>query len=104
MEETYTYRRGQILKLRKRPDQFVVRALPDEVDRKLGIDDAEQVSSASSMVAVRPGDLDPLMARARVEVAPAHHLYEIADTAEEFLITDRIIVRFREGATPEDAD
>ena len=98
-DRTYTYRDGEKLELEKEPDQFVVRALPDEV-AALGVDDAEQVSSGSSRVTVRRTDLEPSMRRAR-ELAPTHHAYRIADTGEEFLITDRVFVTFAEPPAAE---
>jgi hypothetical protein len=57
-QQTYTYRGGQKIMLDKQPDQFVVRALPDEL-REHGITDAEQVSSNSSRVTTRSVDLEP---------------------------------------------
>ena len=98
-DRTYTYRDGEQVELEKEPDQFVVRALPDDV-AELGIDDAEQVSSGSSRVTVRRTDLEPSMRRAR-ELAPTHHAYRIADTGEEFLITDRVFVTFAEPPAAE---
>ncbi|QOS99299.1 S8 family serine peptidase [Brevibacterium sp. JNUCC-42] len=94
-QQLYTYRVGQKVILRKQSDQFVVRALPNELEKKMGITDAEQVSSASSRVTTRTTDLENLMTRAR-DVAPTHHAYYIADTNDEFLITDRVFVTFRE--------
>jgi hypothetical protein len=57
-QQTYTYRAGKKVLLEKQPDQFVVRALPEDL-RNIGITDAEQVSSGSSRVTVRAVDLDP---------------------------------------------
>lgn len=48
--ETYTYRSGRKVPLLKRPDQYVVRALPDRM-REMGIAEAEQ---AALPVPVRP--------------------------------------------------
>lgn len=96
---TYTYRGGKRISLKKRPDQFVVRSLPDELPQKMA--DAKQVSSASSRVTCAPKDLERLMDDAR-EMAPAHHAYEVADTGGDFLITDRIIVAFRQPPSVED--
>jgi subtilisin-like proprotein convertase family protein/subtilisin family serine protease len=100
--KVYTYQGGKKIVLEKRPDQLVVRALPEDL-RPLGITDAEQVSSGSSRVTTRAPDLEPLMARARV-VAPTHHAYYLADTGEEFLITDRVLVTFRGPMRPEEVD
>ncbi len=91
-DSTYTYRGGRKLPLRKLPDQFVVRRLPDELP--LGLD-GEQVSGASSRVKCAPGERDKLMAETR-EVAVAHHAYQMDKTGEDFLITDRVIVSFKE--------
>lgn len=100
--EVYTYRAGKKVMLEKRPDQFVVRALPEEL-QEMGITDAEQVSSRSSRVTTRGTDLEPMMSRAR-HIAPTHHAYYVADTGDEFLITDRMFVTFREPATSEQVD
>lgn len=97
---TYTYRGGKKLSLEKRPDAFVSRALPDTL-RSAGIaDDAEQVSSASSRVNTRAQDLEVLMAQAR-GVAPTHHAYTVADTHQDFLITDRVFVTFKHPLSDE---
>lgn len=98
-QEVYSYRGGQKINLVKRPDQFIVRSLPDRL-KDIGITDAEQVSSSSSRVTTRSLDLERLMSEAR-HVAPTHHAYQIAETGEDFLITDRIFVTFREPLTPE---
>ena len=93
-EETYTYRAGKKIPLTKRADQFVVRALPEKLDAT-GLPAGNQMSSASSRVTVPPADLETAMARART-LAPTHHAYERSDTGEEFLITDRVVVTFKE--------
>ncbi|OAK08743.1 peptidase [Bacillus wiedmannii] len=100
-QEVYTYRAGEKIILRKNPDQFVVRALPDELEKTMGITDAKQVSAFSSRVTTRQKDLETLMSRAR-NIAPTHHAYYIGDTNQEFLITDRIFVTFREPISTEE--
>lgn len=100
--EVYTYRAGKKVHLQKSPDEFVVRALPDSL-KNIGISDAGQVSSASSRVSTRSADLEQLMSNAR-HVAPTHHAYYVADTGDEFLITDRVFVTFREPRTDEQVD
>ncbi|MCZ8522453.1 MULTISPECIES: S8 family serine peptidase [Paenibacillus] len=100
-EEVYTYRAGKKIALTKQPDQFVVRALPSELKQKIGIADAMQVSTSSSRVVTAKSELEPLMNRAR-NVAPTHHVYRVSDTQKEFLITDRVIVSFREPLTSEE--
>src|SRR5688572_12265142 len=92
--DTYTYYAGKKVLLRKREDEFVVRADLDEVKRA-GLPDGEQVSSASTRVKTHPTSLEPLMARARL-LAPTHHAYEVADSGEPFMITDRVIVKFKQ--------
>ncbi len=101
-QQTYTYRAGQKVVLEKRPDQFVVRALPDRL-RDIGITDAEQVSSASSRVNTRAADLEPLMSQSR-HLAPTHHAYYVAETGDEFLITDRVFVTFKQPLPAEQVD
>jgi subtilisin-like proprotein convertase family protein len=96
---TYTYRNGEKVLLEKQPDEFVVRTLPEELEA-IGIDDAEQVSSSSSRVNTRAADLEPLMSRSR-HLAPTHHAYHVAESGEEFLITDRIFVTFQEALAAE---
>lgn len=93
--ETYTYRAGKKVKLKKEPDQFVVRALPEQVGDALNVTDAEQMSSQSSRVTVRTTELEEMMSRAR-HLAPTHHAYQVAATSEPFLITDRIFVTFHD--------
>ena len=101
-QETYTYRNGEKVPLEKAPDQFVVRALPERLET-LGITDAEQVSSHSSKVTTRSTDLEPAMSRMR-HVAPTHHAYADATTGAEFLITDRVLVTFKEALSAEQID
>ncbi len=98
----YTYRAGQKIGLKRRNDQFVVRVLPDRL-RQLGLPEGEQMSSASTRVTCRSGDLERLMKRAR-KVAPTHHAYYLSGTDEEFLITDRIFVSFREPLPADQVD
>lgn len=98
----YTYLGGKKVDLIKQPDQFVVRTLPQDLTQ-LGIKDAQQMSSQSSRVTCRSSDLEPLMNKARY-LAPTHHSYHIVDTNEEFLITDRIFVTFRNTTTQEEID
>ena len=101
-QETYTYRNGEKIPLEKAPDQFVVRALPESLEA-FGITDAEQISSRSSKVTTRSIDLEPEMSRMR-HVAPTHHAYSDATTGAEFLITDRVLVTFKDALPPEEID
>jgi subtilisin-like proprotein convertase family protein/subtilisin family serine protease len=59
------------------------------------------VSPHSTRVITSAATLDEDMARARA-MAPTHHAYDIAATGEEFLITDRVFVTFKEA--PSEAD
>ncbi|MGD8540675.1 MAG: S8 family serine peptidase [Desulfobacteraceae bacterium] len=99
---TYTYRGGRRVALVKKIDRFVARVLPDKL-KAMGIGLAEKVSSASSRVTVAEEDLEPMMDAAR-QVAPAHHAYHLADTDEEFLITDRVIVTFKNPLPASEVD
>jgi subtilisin-like proprotein convertase family protein/subtilisin family serine protease len=95
--KVYTYRGGQKVALNKRADQFVVRRLPHEVP--VG-EEPIQVSSASTRVSCKPADLDGLMAKSR-QSAVTHHAYEVVESGEDFLITDRVIVTFDKPLSPE---
>ncbi len=101
-EPLYTYRGGQRLPLAKKPDEFVIRALPLRI-AQLPSEAKEQVSSASTRVVISPDNLDPVMDQARA-IAPTHHAYQLADTEEEFLITDRVFLTFIEGVKPAEVD
>jgi subtilisin-like proprotein convertase family protein/subtilisin family serine protease len=96
----YTYRNGEKIELGKKPDQFVVRALPDALAAR-GMAGAERVSSRSSRVVAAPGALEAEMARSRA-IAPTHHAYTVAESGADFLITDRIFVSFKPAAGPDD--
>jgi subtilisin-like proprotein convertase family protein/subtilisin family serine protease len=95
---TYTYRGGRRIELEKRPDEFVARAEPDRL-RDAGID-ATAVSPASSRAHASPAELETAMARSR-DVAPTHHAYAVADTGQDFLITDRVFVTFKDALPDE---
>lgn len=97
MAELYTYYGGRKIELKKRPDQFIVRASETELESR-GFDAPEKMSPNTSRIVCRDCDLDRLMNRAR-EFAPTHHAYEQAENGQEFLLTDRIFVKFREGTT-----
>ena len=86
----YTYRNGKKVYLKKEPDQFVVRARPEDL-AKIGITkNVEKVSSSSSRIKVGKEELDTMMDEMRSEIT-AHHSYKQEDSNTEFLITDRII-------------
>ena len=97
---TYTYRRGKKVNLQKRMNQFVVRQQPGAL-RTAGMLDAERLSSASARVTCEPDKLEKLMNNAR-KLAPTHHAYAHAETGDEFLITDRVVVTFRDSLSVKD--
>jgi subtilisin-like proprotein convertase family protein len=96
----YTYRNGKKVYLKKEPDQFVVRAKPEDL-AKMGItENTEKVSSNSTRVTVKNQVRDRMMDELREE-AVTHHAYTQVDNNAEFLITDRIMVTFREPVNNE---
>jgi subtilisin family serine protease len=93
----YTYRNGKKVALYKKDDQFVARTSADRIT-DLGIDQLEKVSPSAFRATVSPEKLDQLMLEIR-EKGPVHHAYQLQDTKQEFLITDRIMVTFKEKPT-----
>lgn len=91
----YTYRGGEKVILSKVRDQIVARVLPEDL-AKIGFEGAEQVSSASSRVTIAPTKIESAMNQLR-QVAPTHHAYQIASTGEDYLITDRVFVTFKQA-------
>lgn len=90
---TYTYRCGEKILLDKNPHQFVVRALPKQLNES-EVGEMEQVSSASTRITTSKNSLEAKM-KAYRGLAPTHHAYQLKDTQEEFLITDRVFVKFK---------
>jgi subtilisin-like proprotein convertase family protein len=99
-ERVYTYRNGKKVYLKKEPDQFVVRAKPEELENKGIRGDFEKVSSASTRVTVSSDSVDPLMEEMRNDTV-THHAYTQEENNAEFLITDRIMVTFRQPESNE---
>lgn len=91
---TYTYRGGEKLPLTKSADEFVVRATPERLE-EAGITDTKKLSPHSSKVTASEEQLDSVMARAR-NIATTDNAYYEAETGKEFLVTDRVLVTFRE--------
>lgn len=91
---TYTYRGGRRIELDKSADEFVVRAAPEALGT-LGATNLERVSPSSTRGHVAAGELDATMARSR-DIAPTHHVYTVAESGQDFLITDRVFVSFRQ--------
>src|SRR4030095_10691361 len=75
-------------------------ATPDAAGRE-GFRETESVSPHSTRVTTAPARLDEEMARARA-IAPTHHAYDNAETGEEFLITDRVLVTFKSAPSAAD--
>ncbi len=100
--ETYTYRGGEKLLLTKSSNEFVVRATPEKL-AEIGITDTEKVSPSSSRVTTREEELNMMMDQAS-NAATTQPAYYEADSGQEFLSTDRILVTFREPLTAEKVD
>ncbi len=98
-QELYTYRCGEKVVLRKRPNQFIVRRLPDELPQSMA--GAERMSTASARVTCSPDELEDLMQEGR-GLAPTHHAYEAVDTSADLLITDRVIITFKSAPSTEE--
>lgn len=99
---TYTYRNGKKPPLRKMPDQIVARVKPEQL-KAMGFETVEQVSPASTRIRMTAAEVEPAMSRLR-EVAPTHHAYVREATEEEFLITDRLFITFKEGISEAEVD
>ncbi|HEX5026998.1 MAG TPA: S8 family serine peptidase, partial [Agriterribacter sp.] len=97
-ERIYSYRNGKKVYLKKEPDQFVVRETPEELAKRGITGGIEKVSPASTRVTVSSEALDPMMQEMRKE-AVTHHAYTQENNNAEFLVTDRIIVTFRQPAS-----
>ena len=93
-DKVYTYRNGKKVYLQKEPDQLVVRTSPEELRLRGITNRMEKVSPQSTRVTVPADELDPLMEELRKENV-THHAYAEEDSDQEFLITDRIMVTFK---------
>lgn len=100
--DVYTYRGGRKLTLEKEPDEFVVRATGESATAT-GVRSAVRISSSSTRVKVPRGELEAKMAASR-KLAPTHHAYKLADTGSEFLVTDRVLLRFKPATTAAQID
>ncbi len=100
--KAYTYRCGEKIELNKSATEMVVRALPHELD-DISMLAKERVSSASTRINVDSAELESLMARTRTR-AVAHHAYYDAQSGSEFLITDRVLLTFKDGVSPYEVD
>jgi hypothetical protein len=77
----------------------VVRANPADI-AATNLPVGERVSPSSVRVTTSSAALERDMARARLS-GVTHHAYEIADSGREFLITDRVHVKFKAGTKPD---
>ncbi|MCW5700759.1 MAG: S8 family serine peptidase, partial [Rhodospirillales bacterium] len=97
-QDLYTYRAGQRIELEKRPEQLVIRALPEDLSDDVlpGVSSSElqKVSSASTRITVDRSRLESVMASGR-RIAPTHHAYVDQATGSDFLISDRVFVSFK---------
>ncbi|MFO0699070.1 MAG: proprotein convertase P-domain-containing protein [Nitrospira sp.] len=91
---TYTYRGGKKLPLTKSTSEFVVRAAPERLQEG-GIAGAKKLSPHSSKVITSEGQLNMAMEQAR-HIGATDNAYYEAETGNEFLATDRILVTFRD--------
>lgn len=91
----YTYRNGKKVYLKKEPDQIVVRETPEAIERMGVRGTLQQVSPHSTKVRVTSDTLIPTLEEIRNETV-AHHAYKRESNDEEFLITDRILITFRQ--------
>ncbi|WP_343848068.1 proprotein convertase P-domain-containing protein [Algoriphagus jejuensis] len=96
----YTYRNGKKVYLVKEPDRFVVRATPEAVENRGFNASSELVSPHSTRVRVSRESLTPIMEEMRNE-AVTHHAYKQEINDEEFLITDRILITFKQPVSNE---
>ncbi|KEK25067.1 S8 family serine peptidase [Bacillus gaemokensis] len=101
IQELYTYRAGKKILLQKQENQFVIRTSPNNFKKQHELLDVEQVSPASFRITTDESDLEFLMDKAR-KIAPTHHAYYRIETNDEFLITDRIFVKFCNAFSEED--
>lgn len=90
--ETYTYRCGKKVNLLKSPEKIIVRAAHNLLSN-LDYLEEEEVSPHATRLRVASEQLEEVMARAR-HIAPTHHAYSVAETNEDFLITDRVFITF----------
>ncbi|WP_395142809.1 S8 family serine peptidase, partial [Armatimonas sp.] len=77
----------------KEDNQFIVRTDAQELER-VGLHDALLLGPGISRVVTQPERFEAEMARAR-PLAPTHHAYREAESDQEFLITDRVYLRFK---------
>lgn len=96
----YTYRNGKKILLSKKDNQFVVRTTSSNINLDKATN-AETLGTQATRMTVLPADLETMMSENR-EIAPTHHAYMMEDTNEDFIISDRIIVTFKNDISDDD--
>lgn len=96
--DIYTYQGGRKLPLARSGTRFISRAARAQL-LEGHFDPIESVSAHSWSVRSEPGNLDEDIRRAR-RLAPAYAAYVVAGTGRDFLVTDRIFIRFRQEGEP----
>jgi subtilisin family serine protease len=91
---------GEPLRLEATEGRFVSRA-PKAMLEKEGFEVIEQLSTSSFAVAADNTNVDAQMARARDLGSAAYPYYRVANTNRDFLISNRVFVRFREKLSKE---
>jgi subtilisin-like proprotein convertase family protein/subtilisin family serine protease len=100
--KTYTYRGGEKLPLTKSANEFVVRATPERLEQA-GITDTRKLSPHSAKITTTEDQLATAMELAR-NIATTDHAYYEEETGKEFLVTDRVLVTFRDALEPAKVD
>lgn len=93
MDPLYTYQGRRKLELAHRPSTFVSRAEPDCLRAK-GFGVVRALSPHSFLIQSDPETLQIDITRAR-EIGPSHYAYVIKSTGDDYLVTDRLFIRFR---------
>jgi hypothetical protein len=98
MADQYTYESGSKLPLSRRTTDFVSRASEEQLSDS-EFKPIEQLSAHSYRVEAESDRVDADITRAR-KLAPAYPAYTIDDTGIDYLVTNRIFVRFRHDCDP----
>jgi len=94
--ELYTYRDGKKVLLNQSDNKLSIRKKSKEELKALGYKKIERTSPSSYIVETDKKNLDAEIADLRKENV-VHHAYSTADNKQEFLITDRVIVTFKQA-------
>lgn len=99
-QQTYTYQGGRRLLLSRLTSRFISRAKKEQLQQD-HFHYLDPLSVHSWSVESNADRLDEDIRRAR-RLAPAYPYYIDADTGDEFIVTDRIFVRLRAGASADE--